>query len=89
MEMFELHLFDSRYHRTTEDDITVLNKDASSLNQNELMEFDENESHRSSITLTKREKSKMIMPLLTSREILFLVTQLTSFWLTLMSGKKR
>ena len=64
--MFELHLFDSRYHRTTGDDITVLNKDASSLNQNELMEFDENESHRSSITLTKREKYKMVIPLLTS-----------------------
>lgn len=57
--MFELHLFDSRYHRQTGDDITVL-EDTPSLNHNVLIDLDKNENHLASIILTER-----VMPILT------------------------
>lgn len=57
MDMFELHLFDSRYHRQTGDDITVL-EDTPSLNHNVLIDLDKNENHLASIILTERENSR-------------------------------
>ena len=69
VEMFDLNMFDLRYHRAKADEVVLTTNEDTGVcdeNQNTLRNLDRDESQTPAISLTDREKYRCIMPLLTT-----------------------